>query len=178
MKVFIAGASGAIGSAVVGELVDRGHEVTGLTRAAALYGSRRAHNDQALLTSGGQDRRAVTDKPIKEPGPDHPITIEANHDRVVVAVAGRVLADTRDALTLREAGYRPVQYIPLSDVDVSLLEPTEHTTYCPYKGHCSYTPFPSVARNQSTPCGPIRLRLPPSPRSRIGSPSTPIVSMR
>jgi uncharacterized protein (DUF427 family) len=86
--------------------------------------------------------RAVTDKPIKEPGPDHPITIEANHDRVVVAVAGRVLADTRDALTLHEAGHRPVQYIPLSDVDVSLLEPTEHTTYCPYKGHCSYYSIP------------------------------------
>jgi len=87
--------------------------------------------------------RAMTDKPIKQPGPDHPITIEANHDRVVVAVAGRVLADTRDALTLREAGYRPVQYIPLSDVDVSLLEPTEHTTCCPYKGDCSYYSIPT-----------------------------------
>jgi uncharacterized protein (DUF427 family) len=86
--------------------------------------------------------RATTDKPIKQPGPDHPITIEANHDRVVVSVAGRVLADTRDALTLREAGYRPVQYIPPSDVDVSLLEPTEHTTYCPYKGDCSYYSIP------------------------------------
>jgi uncharacterized protein (DUF427 family) len=86
--------------------------------------------------------RAMTDKPIKQPGPDHAITIEANQDRVVVSVAGRVLADTRDALTLREAGYRPVQYIPLSDVDVSLLEPTEHTTYCPYKGDCSYYSIP------------------------------------
>ena len=84
----------------------------------------------------------MTTKQIKQPGPDHPITIEANPARVVVSVAGRVVADTRDALTLREANYRPVQYIPLSDVDSSLLEPTDHATYCPYKGDCSYYSIP------------------------------------
>jgi uncharacterized protein (DUF427 family) len=85
----------------------------------------------------------MTDKPIKQPGPEHPITIEANPARVVVSVAGRVLADTQDALTLREAGYRPAQYIPLTDVDVSLLEPTDHATYCPYKGDASYYSIPT-----------------------------------
>jgi uncharacterized protein (DUF427 family) len=83
-----------------------------------------------------------TDKAIKQPGPDHPITIEANPARVVVSVAGRVLADTQDALTLREAGHQPVQYVPLRDVDTSLLEPTDHATYCPYKGDCSYHSIP------------------------------------
>jgi uncharacterized protein (DUF427 family) len=84
----------------------------------------------------------MAEKQIKQPGPDHPITIEANPDRVVVSVAGRVLADTQDALTLREAGYPPVQYIPFSDVDASLLEPTDNTTYCPYKGDASYYSVP------------------------------------
>ncbi|HEV3072433.1 MAG TPA: DUF427 domain-containing protein [Solirubrobacteraceae bacterium] len=84
----------------------------------------------------------MTDKPIKQPGPDHPITIEANPARVVVLVAGRVVADTRDALTLREASYPPVQYIPLNDVAMSLLEPSDHATYCPYKGDCSYYSIP------------------------------------
>jgi uncharacterized protein (DUF427 family) len=83
----------------------------------------------------------MTDKPMKQPGPDHPITIEANPARVVVSVAGRVLADTQNALTLREADYRPVQYIPLTDVEQSLLEPTD-ATYCPYKGDCSYYSIP------------------------------------
>ena len=46
------------------------------------------------------------------------------------------------ALTLREAGYRPVQYIPFSDVDASLLEPTDNVTYCPYKGDASYYSVP------------------------------------
>jgi uncharacterized protein (DUF427 family) len=77
-------------------------------------------------------------KAIKVPGPDHPITIEPNPNRVVVKVAGRVVAETRDALTLREASYAPVQYIPRKDVDMSLLERTDHQTYCPYKGDCAY----------------------------------------
>ena len=84
----------------------------------------------------------MADKQIKQPGPDHPIAIEANPDRVVVLVARRVLADTQDALTLSEAGYATVQYIPLEDVDTSLLEATDHTTYCPYKGDCSYYSIP------------------------------------
>jgi len=82
------------------------------------------------------------EKPMMVPGPDHPITIEPNPARVVVSIAGRVVADTRDALMLREASYPPVQYIPRKDVDVSLLERTSHATYCPYKGECSYYSIP------------------------------------
>jgi uncharacterized protein (DUF427 family) len=81
-------------------------------------------------------------KQIKQPGPDHPITIEASPSRVVVTVAGRVVADTRNALTLREAGHDPVQYISAEDVDMSLLHATEHVTYCPDKGDCSYYSIP------------------------------------
>ncbi len=84
----------------------------------------------------------MKDRQIRVPGPDHPITIERNPVRVVVSVAGRVIADTRDALTLRESTYSPVQYIPLKDVDMSLLERTDHSTYCPYKGDCTYYSIP------------------------------------
>jgi uncharacterized protein (DUF427 family) len=84
----------------------------------------------------------MTSKPVKTPGPDHPITIERNRGRVVVSVGGRVIADTRAALTLREASYPPVQYIPRKDVDMALLERTEHATYCPYKGDCAYYSIP------------------------------------
>jgi uncharacterized protein (DUF427 family) len=81
-------------------------------------------------------------KTIKVPGPDHPISIERNPNRIVVTVASQVVADTRDALTLREAGYPAVHYIPRKDVDMALLERTEHATYCPYKGDCSYFSVP------------------------------------
>jgi uncharacterized protein (DUF427 family) len=81
---------------------------------------------------------STTSKPIKFPGPDHPITIERNPKRVVISVAGHVIADTRDALTLRESTCPPVQYVPRKDVDLALLERTDHLTYCPYKGDCGY----------------------------------------
>jgi uncharacterized protein (DUF427 family) len=84
----------------------------------------------------------TTTKLIKIPGPDHPITIERNFERVVVSVAGRVIADTRDALTLREAHYPSVQYIPRKDVDMDQLMGTQRTTYCPYKGDASYFNIP------------------------------------
>ena len=82
-------------------------------------------------------------KQIKLPGSDHPISIQPNPARVVVSVAGRVVADTRNALTLREAGYSPVEYIPCEDVDFSQLERTDHATYCPYKGDCIYYSIPA-----------------------------------
>jgi uncharacterized protein (DUF427 family) len=85
----------------------------------------------------------VKDEQIKLPGPDHPISIERNPARVVVSVAGRVVADSRKALTLHEAAYPPVQYIPPEDVDFSQLERTDHVTYCPYKGDCNYYSLPA-----------------------------------
>ena len=85
----------------------------------------------------------MADKPIKIPGPDHPISIEAKSSRVVVAVGGRVIADTRAALTLREASYPAVQYFPREDVDMAALTRSEHTTYCPYKGDASYYSIPA-----------------------------------
>ena len=84
----------------------------------------------------------MTDRPIKIPGPDHPITVTANPGRVVVTVGGKVVADTRAALTLREASYPPVQYIPRRDVDMALLARTDHASYCPYKGEASYFSIP------------------------------------
>jgi uncharacterized protein (DUF427 family) len=82
-------------------------------------------------------------KTVKIPGADHPITIEPNPARIVVKLGGKVIADTREALTLREAAYPAVLYIPRKDTDMTLLERTDHATYCPYKGDCSYFSIPS-----------------------------------
>ena len=85
----------------------------------------------------------MSEKPIKQPGPDHPITVKPTAQRVVVKVAGQVVADSTRALTLREADYPPVQYIPLSDVEQALLAPSEQSSYCPYKGDASYYSVPA-----------------------------------
>jgi uncharacterized protein (DUF427 family) len=83
---------------------------------------------------------------MKIPGPDHPITVAPNPNRVVVTFAGRKLADSANALTLRESTYPPVLYIPRADVDMALLERSTHATRCPYKGKASYYSIRSNGR--------------------------------
>jgi uncharacterized protein (DUF427 family) len=80
----------------------------------------------------------MTTRTRLEPGPDHPITIAPTPGHVVVRVGDQVIAETDDALTLNEANYGPVQYVPLADVDPTVLRPTDHQTYCPFKGDASY----------------------------------------
>ena len=75
---------------------------------------------------------------IKTPGRDHPITITSSGDHVVVRSREATIADSRSTLVLREAGYPPVRYIPIVDVDRSQLAASELTSYCPYKGDSSY----------------------------------------
>ena len=81
-------------------------------------------------------------RPVKIPGPDHPITVTPARGRVTVIAAGRTIADTRAALILKEAAYLPVYYIPRKDVDMARLQRTTHQTYCPYKGECNYYSIP------------------------------------
>jgi uncharacterized protein (DUF427 family) len=83
------------------------------------------------------------ERTVKIPGPDHPISIEPNTSRVVIKAAGRVIVDTTEALSLKEASYPAVLYVPRKDADMSQLEHTTHATYCPYKGECSYYSIPS-----------------------------------
>ncbi len=85
----------------------------------------------------------MNSKPIKIPGPDHPITVTLARKRIIVTVAGRRIADTLEALTLEEAAYPPVHYIPRTDVDMTQLQRTSHGTYCPYKGECAYYSIPA-----------------------------------
>ncbi|MBS0247310.1 MAG: DUF427 domain-containing protein [Proteobacteria bacterium] len=100
---------------------------------------------------------------MKLPGPDHPITISPESQRVRVQFGGKIVADTTRALRLREANYPPVYYVPRADADMALLTRTAHGTHCPYKGDASYftisadgrcadnavwsyeTPYPAVA---------------------------------
>ncbi len=100
---------------------------------------------------------------MKLPGPDHPIAITPNPKRVRVTAGGVVIADTTQALTLKEASYPAVQYVPREDANMALLSRSERTTHCPYKGDASYysvsaggkalensiwtyeTPFPAMA---------------------------------
>jgi uncharacterized protein (DUF427 family) len=80
----------------------------------------------------------TTKRVPKEPHPGHPITVKPAGGRVVVTLGDEVVADSQSALTLREADYPEVHYIPRADVNMALLERSDRATYCPYKGDCSY----------------------------------------
>jgi uncharacterized protein (DUF427 family) len=83
------------------------------------------------------------DKEIRIPGPDHPIAISPVEGKIRVTVAGRIVAESAQAVRLEEKGYLPVYYLPRNDTDMSLLVRTKHDTYCPYKGACTYYSIPT-----------------------------------
>jgi uncharacterized protein (DUF427 family) len=88
-----------------------------------------------------EERRRTTmsdSRPVLEPGPDHPITIEPHEGHVTVRRGEAVIAETDRALELQEASYPVVLYVPLADVDRGLLGASDQHTYCPYKGEASY----------------------------------------
>lgn len=70
--------------------------------------------------------------------PDHNVDVEPNPGTVTASFGGETIASSSRSLRVLEGKYDPVVYIPRDDVRVELLEKTEHTTYCPFKGHASY----------------------------------------
>lgn len=77
-------------------------------------------------------------RPVLEPTEQHPITVTPSGRHVTVKVHGELVADTDAALTLQEASYPAVHYVPLTDVVAGVLQPSNTTTYCPYKGDAGY----------------------------------------
>ena len=75
---------------------------------------------------------------MKIPGPVHPITVTPTSEHVRVTFSGKVVADTKRALVLQEASYKPVFYIPRQDAQMALFERTTNATHCAYKGDASY----------------------------------------
>lgn len=88
----------------------------------------------ARSTSGAESRG----KARREPGPDHPIRVDEFPGRVRVSFNGRLIANSANAVKLQEADYPPVYYIPRHDVVWAHFKPSDHSTYCPYKGEASY----------------------------------------
>ncbi len=67
-----------------------------------------------------------------------PPRLEQSSDHVVVTHHGRVIVDTRSPLRILETSHPPTYYLPRVDVDLSVLEPVEGTTFCEFKGRASY----------------------------------------
>ncbi|MEL6829092.1 MAG: DUF427 domain-containing protein [Pseudomonadota bacterium] len=99
-----------------------------------------------------------------EPSSDHPITIERRDTSAIIKLSGDTVLESKTHFELREAKYPTVAYLPRDQVDMSRLVPSDHSSWCPYKGEATYfhlrasdgslienavwtyeTPFPAVA---------------------------------
>ena len=79
-----------------------------------------------------------TRRPILEKIPDYAVESAQAGERVKITCAGQQIADSSDALLVRETRHGDVYYIPRQDVNMALLTPTDLSSYCPFKGHASY----------------------------------------
>ncbi|XOV81989.1 MAG: DUF427 domain-containing protein [bacterium] len=70
--------------------------------------------------------------------PGYQVDITPVPDEVTVEVNNRVIARSRRAVLVEESRHRPVWYMPLADVDADVLQPSDTSTYCPFKGQASY----------------------------------------
>ncbi len=68
----------------------------------------------------------------------HTIELVPFEGAVRVAVGGELVAESSRALELRETGHRSRWYLPVEDVREGVLEPSEKTSHCPFKGDASY----------------------------------------
>ena len=59
-------------------------------------------------------------------------------ETVRVTFKGELIAESRDALALKEGSYPTVYYFPRKDVKMERLVRTSHMTHCPLKGDASY----------------------------------------
>src|SRR3954453_101591 len=83
----------------------------------------------------------------------HTLYFEDSQKRVRAVFNGETIVDSRRVRLLHETGHLPVYYFPEEDIRQDLLEPTDHTTHCPFKGEASYR---SVTGSRRTQCGTIR----------------------
>ena len=86
--------------------------------------------------------QSATARPNPAPGfakrPDHTIDLKPCPKRIRTYLGDTCVADTTRALVMQEGPYPPVYYLPRDDVRMNLLAPTDHHTYCPFKGEARY----------------------------------------
>jgi uncharacterized protein (DUF427 family) len=75
---------------------------------------------------------------MKLPGPDHPIAIAPLGRHVTVRFAGAAIGESDGALSLKEANYPEVVYVPRGDLAMDRFSRTDKSTHCPYKGDATY----------------------------------------
>ncbi|MGH8991795.1 MAG: DUF427 domain-containing protein [Acidimicrobiia bacterium] len=125
-----------------GDLVTAAGVTSGIDLALRLVerlaGPEAAEREAARIEYAWTRAESQTESPAHPAPAGHRITTEKIPGVVTARWAGEVIAESGDALLLRESGLAPVVYFPMEDVRMDLLAPTEHHTLCPFKGEASY----------------------------------------
>jgi uncharacterized protein (DUF427 family) len=126
-----------------GGLVTAGGVTSGIDLALRLVerlaGPEAAEREATALEYPWSPTAVAGAAPAGHPAPaGHTITTEPVDGLVTARWGGEVVAESQDALLLRETGLPPVTYFPIDDVRLDLLHRTEHHTRCPFKGEASY----------------------------------------
>ena len=80
----------------------------------------------------------IPNKPVLQPGPDHKLVLKHTDPKLEIRAGSVLLSAKASALELIEHVYPPVLYIGRDDIDMSLLQRSAHTSWCPYKGEACY----------------------------------------
>lgn len=70
--------------------------------------------------------------------PDHKVEEQQLRERMRVEAAGRVVAESTDVIRVKEDEHPDRYYFPRADINMSLLERTDTTSECPFKGSAHY----------------------------------------
>lgn len=70
--------------------------------------------------------------------PYHRVDVVQSSRHIRVEIGGQTLADSRRPRLLFETSLPTRYYLPVEDVRMDLLEPTQTSSVCPYKGTASY----------------------------------------
>jgi uncharacterized protein (DUF427 family) len=136
--VMLLARAGVVGD---GDLVTAGGVTSsidlGLRLVERFAGPEFAEREAARLQYPWTPRAPRAESPHPPP-PGHRITTEKVDGLVTATWEGEVVAESGNALLLRESGLAPVFYFPMEDVRMDLLSRTDHRTRCPFKGDASY----------------------------------------
>ncbi|ATL85504.1 DUF427 domain-containing protein [Streptomyces malaysiensis] len=81
----------------------------------------------------------------------HRVDVERGSQHVTVTIDGRVVAESTHPLLVHETGLPVRYYLPPEDVDLTLFEPTDSHTTCPFKGEAAYWTYRGAAGDEAEP---------------------------
>jgi uncharacterized protein (DUF427 family) len=107
--------------------------------AIAPFAVRRAKERfMATVESHPQEAYPMSKSPGHQQHPGHKVEEASVEGRITVTVGAQTIAESDAVIAVHEDGCPTRYYFPRSDVRSALLQPSDTTTGCPFKGTARY----------------------------------------